>query len=126
MLLKYLLHARNSDEHTLTEIVSEQPGGIGINPASGISGLYIKSLKMSGGPQGMNIRYEGSPAEIRVVRPHVRLERVYDRGEWYNPPTQHLSTPLSQRDPVAVATLGFDYYRAFLTDAEATFFPPAP
>lgn len=125
MLLRYLHHARNSDEHTLTEIVSKQPGGIGIRGAAGTGGVYIKSMTINSGPQGTHIKYEGSPIEIVQVAPHVRLERVFDRGTWYNPPTQHLERQLTQADPVSVAEAGYEYMRSMVGEAEGRFFPPA-
>jgi hypothetical protein len=125
MLLRYLKHARNSDEHTLTEIVSKQPGSIGIRGAPGTSGVYIKSMTINSGPQGTHIDYEGSPIEIVQTVPHVKLERVFDRGSWYNPPTQHLGQRLSQADPVSIAVAGFEYLRVMIEEAEGRFFPPA-
>jgi hypothetical protein len=125
MLLRYLHHARNSDEHTLTEIVSKQPGGIGIRGAPGTSGVHIKSMTIKGGPQGMHIDYEGSPIEIVQIAPHVQLERVFDRGDWYNPPTQHLDKPLGKTDPIGVAALGYEYICAMVAEAEGKFFSPA-
>ncbi len=122
MLLRYVHHARNSDEHTLTEIVSRQPGGLGIRGAPGTSGVYVKSMTINSGPSGTQINYEGSPIEIVQIAPRVKLERVFDRGDWYNPPTQHLEKPLSSADPLVVAEAAFAYMDAMVGEGEQKFF----
>jgi hypothetical protein len=125
MLLRYLHHARNSDEHTLTEIVSRQPGGFAINPAPGMKGVYIDSMTISSGPSGTHINYRGSPIQVEVHTPHVQLERVFDRGAWFNPPTQHLDKRLMKNDPITVAELGYTYCERIVSEAESRFFPPS-
>ncbi len=52
----------------------------------------------------------------------LELVRVLDKGEWYNPPTQHLGKPLQDRDPITVAVLGLHFYQDFVAQAEAKFF----
>lgn len=123
MLLKYLFHARNSDTHTLTRITSQQAGGYNIAPRQG-SGLYIKQMLIGGSENGgTNILYEGSPAKIELIAPHVRLERVRNRDEWYTPPVMHLGQQIQDRSPLGIARLGLEYYENFLFVAREKFFP---
>ena len=117
-LLCYLHHARNSDEHTLTEITKRVPGSIAISapPETGV--LFVRSLRMHAG--GM-IEYDGSPAVFNVTQPSVQLERVFDRGTWYEVPDSHLGKTLAEKDPLAIAALALTFYAEYIEMAEQKF-----
>jgi hypothetical protein len=116
-LLCYVLHARNSDEHTLTEITKRVAGSIGVSapPETGV--LHIRSLKIQGG----TIEYDGSPAIFAVTDPSVQLERVFDRGIWYDVPGSHLGQELKQKTPLTVAERALAFYADYVAAAEQKF-----
>jgi hypothetical protein len=117
-LLCYLHHARNSDEHTLTEITKRVPGSIAISapPETGV--LNIRSLKIDA--EGM-IEYDGDPAVVEFTQPSVQLGRVFDRGTWYEVPDSHLGNGLTHRAPLAIAGLALKFYAEYIGAAEQKF-----
>src|SRR3989344_582778 len=57
------------------------------------------------------------PAEdfdVSVVPTKPVLVRFINRGKWYNPPTSHLESRLTDIHPVEAARLGLAFYRAFI------------
>ena len=116
-LLKYLRHARNADHHTLSDSVNFSPQKLTVKVPGGPGPVYIERLEMRKG----RIDYKGShPLEMDYAAPRLELLRVKDRGEWYNPPNQHLGRPLTAQDPLAVAEQGLAFYRAAIDDAATT------
>lgn len=74
-LLRYIMHARNADEHGLRRIT--------LGTAARPRGFVL-------GPFGID----------RLVEPEATLMvAVYDRGVPYNPPTTHLGQPLNIERP---------------------------
>jgi hypothetical protein len=125
MLLRYVHQARNADHHTLAESVGIQPGEYSFKVPAGKPGqvVHIKSLKTDS--SGKVVHYEGNVAPEVVDRPaRVVLLPVKNRGQTYNPPTQHLGLMLKATDPVTVATLGLTFYEEMVKEAETAFFPP--
>jgi hypothetical protein len=117
-LLSYVLHARNSDEHTLTEITKRMPGSIAIYapPETGV--VHIRSLTIR---EGGVIEYDGSPAVFQVTHPSVQLERVFDRGIWYEVPDSHLGEQSSERAPHSIAQRVVIFYADYVGSAELKF-----
>lgn len=117
-LLCYVLHARNSDEHTLTEITKRVPGSIAISapPETGV--LHIRSLTMYAGGA---IEYDGSPAVFKVTHPSVQLECVFDRGIWYEVPDSHLGENLNETAPLSIAERAVTFYADYVGAAEKEF-----
>jgi len=116
-LLSYLVKARGAEEHTVNEIVSRDPGGIGINPAEGNS-LYIENMTIHNG--NINIK---SPQKIRVdfIPAKTKLLPVINRGREYPVPTAHLGNKINPTNVVEVAELGAKFYGGFISDVEAAF-----
>lgn len=116
-LLSYLVNARGAEEHTVNEITTRHPGGIGINPAEGDS-LYIERLEMSGGTLSIN-----SPQKLNIAFTQARmgLVPVTNRGRTYATPTSHLGQSVDPHDVRTVANMALDFYEQALRDAEAFF-----
>lgn len=116
-LLVYLINARGADEHTVNEIVSREPGGIGINPAEGNS-LYIEEMTINKGTISIK-----SPQKIRVdfIPARTTLLPVVNRGQTFPIPISHLGTPIDPSKVIEVAEAGIEFYEEFLNDVEATF-----
>ncbi|MCW5959013.1 MAG: hypothetical protein KIS76_02565 [Pyrinomonadaceae bacterium] len=116
MLLRYLHHARNADQHTIEETVKHIPSRWEAKFPNG-SG-YIRSMKIV---NGAITEYEGSPMLIESFPSRIELLRFKERGDWHNPPTQHLDKNLEHRDPISIAQKGFRFYGEFLVNAEDRF-----
>ncbi|HTE21937.1 MAG TPA: hypothetical protein VK674_02745 [Candidatus Limnocylindria bacterium] len=119
-LLRYLKHARNSDQHTIQALVETKPGKY---EAKIQGSVYIDKLVVS---KGQVVEYRGSkPLEVTVLPERVELMQVKDRGKWYNPPLTHKTTRLIWPDPIKVAELGLKYYQDFISEIEKDFgLPP--
>ena len=116
-ILSYLINARGAEEHTVSEIVSRSPGGIGINPAEGNS-LYIKKIEQRGG----NLVIESPQAlKIEFIPARVGLLPVSNRGRVYPVPSSHLGRPIDPAAVVELAQLAHGYYQRALQSAESFF-----
>jgi len=116
-LLAYLINARGADEHTVNEILSREPGGIGINPAEGKS-LYIEHMTVDKGHISIK-----SPQKIRVdfIPAKTVLVPVVNRGRTYPVPTSHLGNAIDPTQVVDTAETGVGFYQGFLDEVEAYF-----
>jgi hypothetical protein len=120
-VLRYLHHARNSDEHGI-ERVAER-GGNAKDP-------FGKKLKFnerreyvigtSRDPKTGEITVHNMKAYL--YGPSLQMIRVHDRrfGDHCDPPTQHLGHPIDLDDNslVGVATLGLAYLKTLMVEAE--------
>ena len=120
-LLKYLKHARNSDQHTIAESMTRQKAERSISiegkPSGGIKidKLVIKDGRIE--------EYRGdSSLIIKNLPERIELLKVKDSNKWYNPPKSHKGKKLPWPAPVAVAILGVNYYGDFLFKVEEKFF----
>jgi len=116
MLLRYIHHARNADQHTIEETVKHIPGGFALRNIGGKG--YTKSLKIV---NGVITEYEGSSRILETFPSRIELLRFKENGDWHNPPTQHLDKNLEERDPISVAQTGLIFYEQFLKEAEEKF-----
>jgi hypothetical protein len=116
-LLSYLINARGADEHTVNEIVSRKPGGIGINPAEGNS-LYIEKMTLNKGHISIK-----SPQRIRIdfIPAKTVLAAVVNRGRTYPAPTSNLGNTIDPTKVIDVAEMGIEFYQGFLDDVETHF-----
>lgn len=116
-LLAYLINARGAEEHTVNEIVSREPGGIGINPAEGNS-LFIEQMTINKG----NIAIK-SPQNIRIdfIPAKTVLAPIINRGRTYAVPTSHLGNSLDPTQVVDVAEKAVGFYEGFLDEVETHF-----
>ncbi|HSD36851.1 MAG TPA: hypothetical protein VLC92_05050 [Rhodocyclaceae bacterium] len=114
-LLVYLVNARGADEHSVSEIVARQPGGIGINPAFGTE---IRNLRIQSANGVFDIQSD-TPLKIDFLPGKVSLLPVTNRGRTYPVPTSHLGKVIDSSNVVDVATLGLCFYEDVLSQAEA-------
>lgn len=116
-LLSYLINARGADEHTIEEITERQPGGIGINPASG-NELHIEHMTIANG----NIFIKSKqPIKIDFIPEKIKLKSITNRSGTYNPPKTHLGNPIKSIEPIDVAEAGLNYYEELIEKAENHF-----
>lgn len=116
-LLRYLHHARNTEEHGLegstVEAAQMQLGGQG----------FIEKLVWR---NGQLEEFRASPGiEVRIDR-RAMLVTVHDKrfGDSFEPPQTHLDQPLTDASPQNVATLALAYLEGLV--AEAAKLPECP
>jgi len=117
MLLRYLKHARDADNHSIQEVAEIKPGHRSINFANPRGG-YIKKMEIRNGEIA---HYEGDPMIVRDHPPTIEAVKVKNSGKWYNLPSTHLGKKVVSNHPVLLAELGLDFYEGFLKETEATF-----
>jgi hypothetical protein len=116
-LLSYLTNARAIDEHTVEEITERQPGGIGINPASG-NELYIEHMTINRG----NIFIKSNqPIKIDFIHEKLKLKSITNWGRMYKPPKTYLGNPIKGTEPIDVAEAGLNFYEDLIKKAEEYF-----
>ena len=98
--MRYLEHSRNADEHTIQLILEDIPK---------------QSVTVGGDPV-----YVGN--DVVIIAPRIDLRSLKDRGEWSDPPIEHLGKALAERDPLKVAELGLAFYAGFVEQAERKLF----
>lgn len=115
-LLSYVHHARNADEHGILPITDLKPGGIGIRSAgtTQIKKMVIKTDKDGG---SLEAETSGDPLLITITPSIVRLIPVFDHGDEYKPPTEHLGAIISDPAPVVIAELALAFLRAMTDEA---------
>lgn len=124
MLLSYLKAARDVDNHSVQDLAKMNPGYTGMSFIDRRGG-FIEKLVI--GPSGQIVEYRGDPLVVTEVPPLPVALRVINNGQWYEPPTSHLDQPITDLHPTKLATLGLEFYKAFLAEVERIFFPqPSP
>lgn len=117
-LLRYVKHARNSDQHSIQECMDTKTASGSMHvegPDVYIEKLVIRNRQL--------VEYRGSqPLIVEHLPDRVELVRIKDSGDWYNPPTSHLGKRLPWPAPIDVAVLALAYYREFVRLAEEKFF----
>ena len=116
-LLSYLVNARGAEEHAVSDITSQEAGGVGINPAVGNS-LFINMLEIKNGQ--MLIDSEQS-IKIEFIPGKVILLPIENRGKRYDVPATHLGEELENSSPVDLAKKGIEFYHAYFEKVEKQF-----
>jgi hypothetical protein len=116
-LLAYLVNARGAEEHTVNDVVGRNPGGIGINPASG-NRICIERLEQREGK--IYIQADQS-LKIDFIPAKTKLIPVVNRGRTYPVPRMHLGSAINPEDVPALAQTGIAYYSEILASAERFF-----
>ena len=119
-LLKYLKHARNSDQHSLAETMQKQAASSSMYIEGGPGVTYIDKLEIR---NRQVVEYRGNkPLMIENLPDRLELLRIKDSNKWYNPPKFHKKIKLLWPAPINVATLGLEYYQDFIKQVEEKFF----
>jgi len=121
-LLLYLAEARDADQHTVGECVEVTPGRYEFTvPGTGPNGgaVHIESLVVQ---NGRVVEYRGNaPAIERVTPARMEVVAVTSRGRQYDPPEEHLGSPVESRDPLVLAGLAIRHYERLLTEFGESF-----
>ena len=117
MLLRYLKHARDADNHSIQEVAEIKPGHRAMNFVNPRGG-YIKKMEIR---NGAIAHYEGDPMIVTEHPPTIEAVKVKNSGKWYNPPNSHLEEKVISNHPIILAELGLIFYENFLNETQATF-----
>lgn len=111
-LLCYLMHARNSNTHTIRPILEKVEGanGGGTSITGGPGGGRIIHGQIVGGKAPTDLVWEGK-LEFRFGRDRLEIIDVIDRRQVYGIPVNHLGQPLTTKTPHELAKLGLAFYR---------------
>lgn len=102
-LLNYILHARNSDEHSVQEITEH------LNSYSFVPMGYVKRT-MGQPDEFLDINPQKHPSINLKIK--FELSDVTDRGVNYSPPWGHrLPGPIS---PIEAAEIALGFYQAYM------------
>jgi hypothetical protein len=106
-LLRYVQHARNTDEHGLESITGRR----GPSVSAGQPGTppMIHHIEVADGMRVASVAFNGRLLELRPHPLMVSLAPVMDRGVRYDPPTVHLGSQLADLSPTTVARLAVSY-----------------
>lgn len=120
-LLKYLYHARHSDQHSIQEFVENKQPEYTMSIGQIIPGPPTKMTD----PFGNSITFQaGRPSKIKHTSLPQRIELlpVLNSKRWYQPPVKHLDQVIEWPAPVTVAEIGLGFYRTYLNKANERFF----
>jgi len=106
-LLRYLVQARNTDEHTIQAIVVNRSGGLTITGGPG-GGRIHKGI-FNGSGHVDNLVYDGD-LEIKFHPDRLEVISVTSRGVTYSPPENHMGSPVKSRLPHELAQMALEYY----------------
>lgn len=111
-LLQYLKQARNAETHALAPSVDS-------NKVIAISDRFGRPFSLN----NVQVSVEGRALVIelgsddfgidwtaKAEAAEPKLQRIYSRGKWYDPPRRHLGNKIIDEHPVAIATLGLNFY----------------
>ena len=117
-MLRYVLHARNADEHGVSKVTEVKQGGIGINV--GGDGV-VEHMEISVDPKRVDIKYTGkNPLHFNFIPAKLNLISVFDRSVRYDPPKTHLGRAI-EATPLEVARLTTQYLQSVIDEAEKKF-----
>lgn len=121
-LLSYLHHARNADEHNIPSVTELDRQKMVLVE----DGRPIAAIEEMVCDKGKFRSLSGQPTpdlkkvnEIRIYPDRAKLIRVTDRGVTYDPPSEHLGSPLNDNGPILVAGLMVKYIELMIDEAEA-------
>jgi len=122
-LLRYIRQARNVEMHGIE-------GSIDKPLSLKISEKYGRKFRMDtitssliDGVLTINLDTPDTHLDYQIALepkdPH--LVRIKNRGEWYNPPTEHLGNHIRDLHPVFIAKIAIEFYGGFLKEADNHF-----
>jgi hypothetical protein len=125
-LLSYIKNARDVDEHGLQRITEQAAGRIGVNFPAGtvVKRGFVKNTG-SGIEMGFTFEDPNTAVAVHVVPSSVKLVKVTNHGDLYQPPETHMGRPVprihpvAHPNPVAVATLAIAHLSGLIAEAES-------
>lgn len=120
-LVRYIVQARNADEHGIEAVVTHVPGGVEI----GKNGEPVHVKRLFWDEDGRMIVHlqpvNGKVPTVEVKTAHPKLVKVHDDrfGDAFDPPAEHLGQPLPDTSPYTVASKMMAYLERVMTEARS-------
>ena len=113
-LLSYIHHARNTEEHGIAPTTERKNGSLTIS-----GDFSLKGDIGSGGTLNITPLPDGRFPVVEIEKPTIILVGVTDDrfGDSFDPPNEHLGTPLSNNSPLTVANLAIAYLSILIEEA---------
>lgn len=115
-VLRYMQHARNSDEHGLKEVIENNGGTFEAS---------VPQHVIASGQAQIQLHVDADPVanhpDIKIRRtspPRIVLQPVIDRGVVYEVPDSHGGKALSDSDLAGVGSVFTEYLERFVDEAE--------
>jgi hypothetical protein len=120
-LLCYLHHARNAAEHNIFSVTELDRRKMVLvengTPAAAIEEMTGNAGKFRGlSSQAANLEKIN---EIRIYPDRAKLIRVKDRGNEYDPPSEHQGSAIDDNGPITVARLMVRYIELMIDEAQS-------
>ncbi|MGO4699657.1 hypothetical protein AB4Z50_36280, partial [Paenibacillus sp. 2TAB26] len=97
--------ARDSDNHSIQEVVVKQQDRVNIRPSKS-GDLHIKQMVIV---DNVLETYDGDPIDIIAVPGRIEAISVVNRGVAFTPPNAHNGQPIKRhKDPIEIAELGIE------------------
>jgi len=123
-LLSYLHHARDSDEHSIEDIVRRRASGASIKFPSAKEVRFSANIRMNsdGTMEVQNQSIEtpdGRFTDVEVENPRIQLVTVRDDrfGDKFDPPKEHMGAGIIDTSPLGIANIALEYLEATLQEA---------
>jgi hypothetical protein len=118
-LLRYMTEARHTDQHTVREVIEDQP--IRINDPEFAPGNPLHGTPVPKTEDGTSI--VSGIITLSWTEPKRVLLPVANRRDRFDPPVEHNGAPLPAYDPVTVAETALRFYARMIDDVERTLNP---
>lgn len=118
-LLRYLHHARNSDQHSVTDGIKHVPAQHSMQMPHGPGGVTVinhLSFSIINGVPEIHAYDGNAPIILGYTPARLTLLPVTDKGVRYDPPSEHRGKPLTKLDPIAVAEMGVKFSAVMLDE----------
>jgi len=112
-LLQYLSQARNSNEHSIRELLTIIEGALdggGTSLTGGPGGGTIVHGTVVGGEAPRAVVWRGN-LTFRFGADRLEVVAVTSRAQTYPPPKQHLGSAITTKVPHELAAMGLLYYQ---------------
>lgn len=121
-LLRYIHHARNAEEHSIDASTRTVRQRVPVPVSTDQYEVAKSEQKIGHGESALRILKAPEDGKLRiktklVSMAGIQLQRVKDRGEYFDPPTSHLDAPLADRSPKGVAEAAVSYLTTLIGDA---------
>ena len=122
-LLKYLHHARNSNEHSLRDSTVRRPGFVafGVAKPGFSSDIFINKFEMKDGKilSCDMASLDGKPILNQFTPGKITLLSVMDSGQKYDIPSTHLGKDVSSKTIFQLCEISHAYFSSLVSEAKS-------
>ena len=118
-LLRYLVQARNADEHGLEKVSEHVPASLSVGRGNRFVHIEYVKFDHLGRMSAKFTALDGRPLDVTHTLPHAALVAVSDDrfGDTFAPPNEHLGQSIDDPSPYWAGEKAVAYYQALITEA---------